>query len=181
MPLLRRLRGLKGLWGAVGCVGIVVGLALLGDAFRRYSAAFFIAWASLPLVSFFYRRSEYATLVPSGTANRFRALLMSLAVILSFCAFANDDHVRDTLGYRYVQGYYVDSYEDYDSDTGQPYLATDAHADRSRDFALLEFALWVYLAACIGVPWVTWRYASAVCAMAERRKQAQPQQSPDAT
>ena len=179
-PLTARLRQMQSLGqGILLVLGLLVGVALLGDAFRRYRAAFYVAWPAVLAGAFLHRRSAFATAVTPHAARQVRSLLVGFAVVLGICTFADYGRVRDALGERYVRGYYVTLDEDYDAETGRPYAATIVHADRWRDRAALSLFEWAWLAACIAVPWAVWRCSSAVCAMAYRRQQTQPQHTAD--
>jgi len=94
---------------------------------------------------------------------------VGIAVAMSILFIAHYDYLRDKLGERYLAGYSVYYYEDID-EYGRLCRAADASANSFSGKVILYFSQWVMIGMCIGIPALTWKFASASIQSYERRK-----------
>lgn len=144
-------------------------MPFIGSVFRRVPLAFFTLWILCPCLAWGLRsRSINESLTPRGYSVA-RSFLVSCAVVISFLFFAHYGFLRDSLGHRYIDGYSVHYFEDVD-EFGRSCQAADVDADSFSAQAILYLSQWVTFGMCFGIPFLTWKTASASLSLSEKRK-----------
>ena len=140
-----------------------------GELFRAHTLAFLLFWFILPSAGFGLRSRLARSALSVRSMRIVRNFLLGLSIAISFAAFAHYERIRDALGHKLVSGYYVSYYEDTD-DSGRAYRASDPHTEHWYSRVGIWLAEWLFLAACAGLPYITWRVADqAVNAAAKRQ------------
>lgn len=144
-------------WLIIAVVVVVAFWLMLvcGEIFRAHLQAFLFLWFFLPIMAFWlgskYMRSDFT--ISSLTATR--TLLTCIMAFISMGFFANYEHIRDTVGYHFIEGYRVSHYEDTD-DFGRSYLDSEVHTGHWYS----KFGLWLFeiawLLLVVLLPCVTW-------------------------
>ena len=81
--------------------------------------------------------------------------LTCIAALISFAAFANYDDIRDNLGNRYIDGYYVTHGEDTD-DVGRNYMTSEPHTEHWYSRVGIWLFEWALLLLFVFIPAATW-------------------------
>lgn len=136
-------------------------LVLYGEVIRAHLGLFVFLWFFLPSLAFWlgsqFMRPNFSTTYLSLV----RTILMAGVISISFCLSLSNlpNNLRDTIGHRFVEGYWVEYHEVEDTDDyGRPdtILAREFGADHW--YALV--GLWVFefslLIPVIGLPYLTW-------------------------
>lgn len=130
-------------------------LMIYGELFRAHMPAFMFLWIFVPVVAWWLNTSRMRSQFPVAALKVFRAILLTVVVLVSVGAFAHYDRIRDAIGQRYVDGYHVAYYEDTD-DSGRPIrtgIVRTAHWYSKLALWLFE---WLIVAACLALPFMTW-------------------------
>jgi hypothetical protein len=151
----------KFLLGILGLIAILVLPWFIGELFRTHPTVFFIVWIVIPVLSLFYRFSEYGTKTSKKTAKWIRIISMTLIVVISFVVFAHYDLIRDEIGYKNIKGYYSEYYPDVD-DYGKETQGVNVHTSHWFGRFVIWVFEWGFLILCIGLPVITWMLCSAV-------------------
>lgn len=138
---------------------LIVVLSLFREAFWAFPIVFAAIWILTPLVLGMLSGSTLAKRLSPKTAIRLRGFSFAASILISFAFFAAFNHVRDRVGYMFVEGYrsynYADA-TDYGADTVNVGVLTAHWYSRW----LLRLAEWGYLALCFGAPFWTWASGS---------------------
>jgi hypothetical protein len=157
-----RIDPIEVLLGLASLVAFLFVVRFLGVIFRAYSWAFFVGWLLAPILGCVLGWQPVRQKVSSRFVSRTRVVLMTFVVISSFSFFADYDQVRDRIGHSLIAGYSVYRSEDPEvGENGSLYYSQHVSARHwySRwGLKLAEFAL---LAACIGIPYLTWQSTTA--------------------
>lgn len=150
-----------GLWAVV----------IFGQLFRSHMTEFLLLWFFIPVVAFWLNTNPVRYYLSISSLKIARTILFGVVIVLSFASFAHYDRVRDYLGQQFVEGYEVKYYEDSD-DNGRPTTAADVSTEHwySR-FGLWLFE-WIFLGACVVLPYVTWRASSRAVENATQQRTA---------
>lgn len=149
-------------WVVVGVLVIVGiwGLMVYGELFRHHMKFFLFLWFFLPIVALWLSTKSVRSTLTIASLKTIRNLIMAFIVSISFVSFAHYDQIRDAVGHKFISGYYV-SYDEDTDDYGRPYRASEPHTEYwySR-FGLWLFE-WLFLGACIFLPFITWKGANS--------------------
>lgn len=136
------------------------GLMVYGKLFRQHMQFFLLLWFFLPIVALWLCTKRVRSSLTIARLKNIRNLLLAVVVSISFVSFAHYDRIRDAVGHKFVSGYYTSYYEDTD-DYGRPYSASEPHtAHWYSRFGLWLFE-WLFLGACISLPFITWKGANS--------------------
>jgi hypothetical protein len=153
---------LVGLWG----------LIVYGELFRAHMQLFLFLWLFLPVVALWLKTKRVRSAFTISGLKATRNLLVAVTVSISFVSFTHYDRIRDAIGHRFVSGYYVSYYEDTD-DYGRPYRASEPHtAHWYSRFGLWMFE-WLFLGACVGLPFIIWRSVNSAVDEAVKERNAE--------
>jgi len=87
---------------------------------------------------------------------------------LAFLFFAHHDYLRNKFGYKFIDGYEVSYYEDYD-EYGREYTASEARASSLLGNIFLYIAQWIIIGICILMPLITYKILDKSIDKIERR------------
>lgn len=139
---------------------IILGLCcffFFGKIFSLYIPFFLFLWFSLPIIAI-WLKSKHSKRVRSalsiGGIKFLNAILLAIAFILSLSFLISYEQIRDTVGKKYVEGYYVTDYET-TGDSGETIEATAPHTAHWYSRFGLWLLEWLYLGLCIGIPLIT--------------------------
>src|ERR1051325_288377 len=92
-----------GVFVLLGC--IVVGLGIIGEAFRKHTIGFAILWLSGPAFAWRLNRPKFSAFFTVAGLRFFRGLLMTMVIAISFMMFFGGYQLRDKVGHSFVQGF----------------------------------------------------------------------------
>lgn len=140
----------------IGCsVLAFAGHGLVGYWFWKHLEFFIMVWLTLPVVAFKLRikqvRSQFSIFALRVTRN----VLFAAAALISVSLIFHYGKIRDTIGHQYIDGYYTTTYIDV-TDAGQQIMRSDPHTAHWYSRVGLWLFEWVFMAACICIPVLTW-------------------------
>lgn len=108
------------------------------------------------------------------TNEKIRLILTICAIVLGVYMFAHVDSARNKIGFRYIEGYRVESYPDVD-EFGRDMMATDAYASNWLGRLFLWAFGWAYIILCVAIPVLTWKLCSIVYNKIPKKDEARKQ------
>ncbi len=143
-------------------VGLLFAAFWFGAAFRANTLLFALVWIAVPVFACFLNCTSVSSCFTLIGLQRVQAILMAVVIAISIAMFANDYHIRDRIGARFVEGYAHWRAESEIDDSGKPYYPGDDWTAKNSSgrlvIKLFELALF---AAEIGLPVVTWKASGA--------------------
>ena len=136
----------------------IKGLNLLGQVFREHTDFFLIVWLFLPVIAFWLRWRTDREVYSISALTMIRTILVACTVSISFLFFGHFDQIRDRIGQDYVEGYAVEYTPGFD-DVGRPVRGVSVTTDHWYSQVGVWFFGASYFAACIGLPYATWKIA----------------------
>ena len=134
-------------------------IIIYGELFRAYTPLFLFLWFFFPVVALWLNTKPIQSAFSISSLKVVRSFLIVAVVSLSFVAFANYNHIRDSAGQRFVDGYRVAYYEDTD-DVGRPVRAASVSTSHwYARFGLWLFE-WAFLGTCVALPSIAWYAAN---------------------
>jgi hypothetical protein len=148
-------------WTVVGLLIVTAfaGIVVAGEVFRAHMKFFVFLWALAPIVAVWLASKRVRSKLTLSGLKAARNVLMATVVSISFVSFANYESIRDTVGHRFVPGYYVTYVEETDDD-GRPFRASVPHTDHWYTRGALWLSEIGLLGAWITFPIITWRTGS---------------------
>ena len=136
---------------------------LYGEAFRTHTLLFSIIWLLIPLFSCLMGIKEVFSYFDAKCLRNVRVAFMVLVVAISVSMMFDFDHVRNSVGKRYVEGYESWRGDTDVDDNGQEYYTGDEWTARNRlgrwGLKLLSFGS---LIGCFLFPTVTYKATTAL-------------------
>ena len=86
-------------------------IIIYGELFRAYTPLFLFLWFFFPVVALWLNTQPIQSAFSISSLKVVRSFLIVAVVSLSFVAFANYNHIRDSAGQRFVDGYRVAYYD----------------------------------------------------------------------
>ena len=160
-------------WAMVAALVIlgVFALSIYGELFRAHMLFFLFVWVFVPVVASWLSSAPVLSALSISSLKMTRALLVGIVISLSFISFADYDRIRDSVGERLVDGY-VATYSDDTDDYGRPTRSADVSTSHWYSKLGLWVFEWIFLGACVLLPYATWRMASRAVDEAIRRNAA---------
>jgi hypothetical protein len=134
-------------------------IIIYGELFRAYMPVFLFLWFFLPVVALWLNTQRVRSAFSISSLKIVRGFLIAAVVSLSFVSFSNYNHIRDSVGQRFVDGYRVGYYEDTD-DVGRPVRAASVSTSHWYGRLGLWLFEWAFLGACAALPSITWYAAN---------------------
>jgi hypothetical protein len=134
-------------WLMIGATVALVPMLLMiyGEVFRAHITLFLILWFFIPMLAIWFnvKSVRMELQISSAGLSSVRMLLTCLVYLISFAFFAHHKEILDTVGYQFIDGYYV-SYEG---------VGTATHWYSRFGLWLIE---WLFFLLCVMLPFVTW-------------------------
>lgn len=148
-------------WAVVALLAVTAfaAIAVAGEVFRAHTGFFIFLWVLCPIVAFWLVSNRVRGTFTLSGLKAVRNILMTIVVSISILSFAHYERIRDTLGRRFVSGYYITYVEDTD-DEGRPFRTSVPHTDHWYTRLSLGLAEICILGAWVTLPVITWRMAN---------------------
>jgi len=144
-------------------------LPIIGDIFRSQIAFFMCLWIAIPIALGCIKYLKLYEQIKPSTATFLLKSSMWIAVILCFVIFANYNTIRDSIGYKYIKGYYSSYYPDV-GDYGEDQLGVDVHTDSWYSDLFLYLGNIILFILLFAVPIITYKFGSEIVEESNQHK-----------